>query len=111
MLECSSHRQCIVLRGFLEFSLKLHPFWQADENAARALLPVRALPARAGRDRLQRDGLLVPLTPKAFAMLLVLVRHSGSLVEKEFLMRALAGRICRRSQSHVHYLRHSQGAR
>src|SRR4030095_497749 len=39
--------------------------------------------------RLQRDGLLVPLTPKAFAMLLVLVSHSGSLVEKEFLMREL----------------------
>jgi TolB-like protein/Flp pilus assembly protein TadD len=39
--------------------------------------------------RLQRDGLLVPLTPKAFAMLLVLVRNSGKLVEKEFLMQEL----------------------
>jgi len=39
--------------------------------------------------RLQRDGLLVPLTPKAFAMLLVLVRNSGSLVDKEFLMQEL----------------------
>ena len=39
--------------------------------------------------RLQRDGLLVPLTPKAFAMLLVLVRNSGQLVEKEFLMQEL----------------------
>jgi DNA-binding winged helix-turn-helix (wHTH) protein len=39
--------------------------------------------------RLQRDELLVPLTPKAFAMLLVLVRNSGSLVEKEFLMQEL----------------------
>lgn len=39
--------------------------------------------------RLQRDGLLIPLTPKAFAMLLVLVRNSGSLVEKEFLMQEL----------------------
>ena len=39
--------------------------------------------------RLQRDGLLVPLTPKAFAMLLVLVGHSGRLVEKEFLMQEL----------------------
>ena len=39
--------------------------------------------------RLCRDGLLVPLTPKAFAMLLVLVGHSGSLVEKEFLMQQL----------------------
>jgi TolB-like protein/Tfp pilus assembly protein PilF len=33
--------------------------------------------------------LLVPLTPKAFAMLLLMVRNSGSLVEKEFLMQAL----------------------
>jgi TolB-like protein/Flp pilus assembly protein TadD len=39
--------------------------------------------------RLQRDGLLVALTPKALAMLLVLVRNSGSLVEKEFLMQEL----------------------
>jgi DNA-binding winged helix-turn-helix (wHTH) protein len=39
--------------------------------------------------RLLRDGLLVPLTPKAFAMLLVLVRNSGQLVEKEFLMQEL----------------------
>jgi TolB-like protein/Flp pilus assembly protein TadD len=39
--------------------------------------------------RLQRDGLLVPLTPKAFAMLLALVRNSGSLVEKESLMQEL----------------------
>jgi TolB-like protein len=39
--------------------------------------------------RLQRDGLLVPLTPKAFAMLLLLVRNSGSLVKKEFLMQEL----------------------
>jgi DNA-binding winged helix-turn-helix (wHTH) protein len=39
--------------------------------------------------RLLRDGLLVPLTPKAFAMLLVLVSRSGSLVEKEFLMQEL----------------------
>ena len=39
--------------------------------------------------RLQRDGLLIPLTPKAFAMLLVLVRNTGRLVEKEFLMQEL----------------------
>src|SRR5262245_51467084 len=39
--------------------------------------------------RLLRDGLLVPLTPKAFAMLVLLVRHSGSLVDKEFLMQEL----------------------
>ena len=39
--------------------------------------------------RLQRDGLLVPLTPKAFAMLLVLVSHSGRLVDKDVLMQEL----------------------
>jgi DNA-binding winged helix-turn-helix (wHTH) protein/tetratricopeptide (TPR) repeat protein len=39
--------------------------------------------------RLLRDGLLVPLTPKAFAMLLVLVSHSGRLVDKDVLMQEL----------------------
>ena len=39
--------------------------------------------------RLQRDGLIVPLTPKAFAMLLMLVRHQGALVEKESFMQEL----------------------
>src|SRR6185436_11921624 len=39
--------------------------------------------------RLQRDGLVVPLTPKTLAMLLMLVRNSGSLIEKEILMREL----------------------
>jgi TolB-like protein/Tfp pilus assembly protein PilF len=48
--------------------------------------PFRLEPAEC---RLLRDGLLVPLTPKAFAMLLVLVSRSGSLVEKEFLMQEL----------------------
>lgn len=39
--------------------------------------------------RLLRDGLLVPLTPKAFAMLLVLVSHSGRLVGEDVLMQEL----------------------
>jgi DNA-binding winged helix-turn-helix (wHTH) protein len=39
--------------------------------------------------RLQRDGLIVPLTPKAFAMLSMLVRNHGSLVEKETLLQEL----------------------
>jgi TolB-like protein len=39
--------------------------------------------------RLLREGLLVPLTPKVFAMLLVLVRNCGRLVEKDFLMQEL----------------------
>jgi Tol biopolymer transport system component/DNA-binding winged helix-turn-helix (wHTH) protein len=38
---------------------------------------------------LLRDGKPVPLTPKAFDTLLVLVRNSGHLVEKEELMRLL----------------------
>jgi TolB-like protein/DNA-binding winged helix-turn-helix (wHTH) protein/Tfp pilus assembly protein PilF len=36
---------------------------------------------------LLRDGRPVPLTPKAFETLLVLVRHSGHIVEKDRLMR------------------------
>jgi DNA-binding winged helix-turn-helix (wHTH) protein/tetratricopeptide (TPR) repeat protein len=39
--------------------------------------------------RLQKDGLIVPLTPKALAMLLMLVRNQGSLVDKETLMQEL----------------------
>jgi DNA-binding winged helix-turn-helix (wHTH) protein len=39
--------------------------------------------------RLQQDGLLVPVTPKAFAMLRVLVGRGGSLVEKDVLMQEL----------------------
>ena len=39
--------------------------------------------------RLLCDGLQIPLTPKAFAMLLLLVRNSGRLVDKEFLMNEL----------------------
>jgi DNA-binding winged helix-turn-helix (wHTH) protein len=39
--------------------------------------------------RLLREGLLVPLTPKVFAMLLVLVRNCGRLVGKDFLMQEL----------------------
>lgn len=35
---------------------------------------------------LTRDGAPIPLTPKAFEMLVVLVRHSGRLVEKDRLL-------------------------
>ncbi len=38
---------------------------------------------------LLRDGQVVPLTPKAFELLLVLVENRGHLVEKETLMRRL----------------------
>jgi DNA-binding winged helix-turn-helix (wHTH) protein/TolB-like protein/Tfp pilus assembly protein PilF len=38
---------------------------------------------------LWRDGEPVPLTPKAFEMLVVLVEHSGHLVEKDKLIKAL----------------------
>jgi Tol biopolymer transport system component/DNA-binding winged helix-turn-helix (wHTH) protein len=37
--------------------------------------------------RLSRDGQHVPLTPRVFAVLRVLVEHSGHLVEKELLLR------------------------
>jgi DNA-binding winged helix-turn-helix (wHTH) protein/TolB-like protein/Flp pilus assembly protein TadD len=36
--------------------------------------------------RLLRDGEIVPLTPKAFDTLLVLIEHAGELVEKDELM-------------------------
>ena len=39
--------------------------------------------------RLQKDGLVVPLTPKAMAMLLMLVRSHGNLVEKDELLQKL----------------------
>ena len=39
--------------------------------------------------RLQKDGLVVPLTPKTLAMLLMLVRNHGSLVEKGELLQEL----------------------
>jgi DNA-binding winged helix-turn-helix (wHTH) protein/Tol biopolymer transport system component len=38
---------------------------------------------------LRRDGEPVPLTPKAFDTLLILVRHSGRIVEKDELLRAV----------------------
>jgi DNA-binding winged helix-turn-helix (wHTH) protein len=38
---------------------------------------------------LLRDGEPIPLTPKAFDMLLVLVENGGRLLEKEELMRRL----------------------
>jgi DNA-binding winged helix-turn-helix (wHTH) protein len=39
-----------------------------------------------GERVLLRDGRLVPLAPKALSILLVLVRHMGHVVEKNFLM-------------------------
>jgi Tol biopolymer transport system component/DNA-binding winged helix-turn-helix (wHTH) protein len=39
--------------------------------------------------RLLRDGIPVPLTPKAFEMLVALVERSGHLVEKDELMKAV----------------------
>jgi len=39
--------------------------------------------------RLSRDGLVAPLPPKTFALLLALVRNHGRLVDKEALMQEL----------------------
>jgi DNA-binding winged helix-turn-helix (wHTH) protein/Tol biopolymer transport system component len=41
--------------------------------------------------RLLRDGQVVPLTPKMFDLLRVLVEHTGHLVEKEHLIREVWG--------------------
>jgi len=38
---------------------------------------------------LTREGAVVPLTPKAFETLLVLVRNSGHVVTKEDMMKRL----------------------
>jgi DNA-binding winged helix-turn-helix (wHTH) protein/TolB-like protein len=43
----------------------------------------------AGERLLLREGEAVPLTPKAFDLLLVLVAHCGHLMEKEELMKAV----------------------
>jgi DNA-binding winged helix-turn-helix (wHTH) protein len=43
----------------------------------------------AKRLLLMRDGERIPLTPKAFDTLLYLVQHSGTLLEKEELLRAV----------------------
>ncbi len=43
------------------------------------------------RRRLLRDGSVVPLTPKAFSILLVLIENHGGVVEKEELIRAVWG--------------------
>jgi DNA-binding winged helix-turn-helix (wHTH) protein/Tfp pilus assembly protein PilF len=40
-----------------------------------------------GERRLQRNGELVPLTPKAFDLLLAMVEQPGRLIEKEVLLR------------------------
>src|SRR6202012_3852042 len=43
----------------------------------------------AQREVVLRDGELVPLTPKTFKILLVLVRHNQEVVTKEDLMKAV----------------------
>jgi DNA-binding winged helix-turn-helix (wHTH) protein/tetratricopeptide (TPR) repeat protein/TolB-like protein len=43
------------------------------------------------RRRLLRDGGIVPLTPKAFSILLVLIENRGEVVEKEELIRGVWG--------------------
>ena len=43
---------------------------------------------------------IVPLTPKAFDTLVVLLRNSGHVVEKdELLKRSVAGHVCRGRRS------------
>lgn len=43
----------------------------------------------AGERLLLRDGVIVPLTPKAFDVLLVLVEQAGHLLEKDALMKTV----------------------
>ena len=43
----------------------------------------------ADKEELFRDGLPVPLTPKAFQILLVLVRRGGEIASKDEIMKAV----------------------
>jgi len=61
--------------------------------------------------RLLRDGQIVPLTPKAFDTLLVLIEHAGQLVEKTNDGESMARRRRRRKQSHAKHFRSAQGSR
>ena len=56
------------------------------ENPTYEFGPFRLDPAER---RLLRDGQVVPLTPKAFDLLVYLVEHHGHLVEKSTLLSAL----------------------
>ena len=47
----------------------------------------------AQREIVLRDGELVPLTPKTFQILLVLVRNNQELVTKDELMKAASGAV------------------
>jgi Tol biopolymer transport system component/DNA-binding winged helix-turn-helix (wHTH) protein len=51
------------------------------------LLKFGAFILRADESVLERDGNAVPLTPKMYDMLLVLVRNPGRIVEKDMLLR------------------------
>ncbi len=65
----------------------------------------------AKRLLLKRDGERVPLTPKAFDTLLYLVEHSGTLLDKDELLRAVwADNHCRREQPLSAYLDAPPGA-
>jgi DNA-binding winged helix-turn-helix (wHTH) protein len=43
---------------------------------------------------LLRDGRMVPLTPKVFETLLLLVKNHGSIVTKEKMLSTLCRRLC-----------------
>ncbi len=55
----------------------------------RSLYEFGAFRLDASERTLWRDGLLVPLTPKAFETLAILVEHRGKLLEKEALLSAV----------------------
>src|SRR5260370_18332825 len=64
--------------------------------------------------QLLRQAVAVPLTPKAFDMLLVLVEHSGHLMDKEELMKCVwPGSFVEEANlsHHIHKLREVLGER
>src|SRR6187549_55289 len=60
-------------------------------RSERLLYEFDAFRVDAVRRRLLRDGSIVPLTPKAFSILMVLIENRGEVVEKEELIRRVWG--------------------
>lgn len=58
-------------------------------NSARRLYEFDGFQLNPAERLLVRDGMPVPLTPKAFEMLVILVSNSGRLLTKDELMRAV----------------------
>ena len=61
---------------------------QPFSQSSGAMLTVRSYVLNCASAQLTRDGRAVPLTPKAYSVLLYLVQHAGQLVTKQELLDA-----------------------